>query len=1585
MGSDSESACEEQAESSPSGRYIRYNSVLGKGAYKTVYKAFDTEEALEVAWNKLHVDRLSEHDLEKVSNEVSLLRQVEHKNIIHFYDTWRGEDANGVQTINFITEQMMSGTLKEYLKKAKAIKLKVIRRWCRNILEAIAYLHSRIPPIMHRDLKCDNIFINGHVGEVKIGDLGLSGVKDRDKAESVIGTPEFMAPELYEESYTEKVDIYAFGMCLLEMVTMEYPYSECNNMAQIFKKVFQGEKPRAFSMLEEGSVKDVINACLQREEHRPSASRLLEHPLFKDWEQDDGKASNLSLVKGAPIAVETALSTTRTSNPMPIGTELIDWSDPLNRNVFVSMIGGDHAESHGQQVSVVAAKDSGGGGFYIGLEIPIRDAIKRVEFTFDPFEDSSQHIAQEMVAEFGLNTEQLHVIRAEIDRQVLMAKEQREAASRNATPQPPSRHTPAQTVSHNPGESAAVATVPQSRTAYETPESLSSPSETLAVPPGPPQHSDPQVPSVAMPTSPGRIERSATVPLIDELATAHVEQFTLHSNPVNDETLPFPTASSHMTNIDPQPSSSSAVPTDSHFNSHRGMPPGLPTPTQPAKPLEPAHVSEVLPTGDKSVLNLDPRADHQVPDILHPSLGNMQVDSAANYTNDEDGSLRGTGSPVQHLGTQPLLNLGSLNSRPDPPEEYGTLTQKSDCADHNNLVSFTSPTPVVTDNPSPLPNAIVPSDNFNDNNTENNSQQPQGNLDFVDAHSAERSSQPENANQFGALNRDSTAQHAQSLQSLSIEETQQKSNNPADFGFTQGHRTISEAIIRVTPFETQVQHSASDSQLQQSHGPQMNSSQAVRPPSTPMTSEGALSAANEVGERLPDSSAIPQDSLDGGDISNNIQVKSGYGKDSNLTGTRKSLSQERPRPPSVSIPKIVVVASDSNDILSDGRQRRQNDSSSSATDVSGESSRGGQSRGASGEHTAKNNGHGKSSPFEQKMMPVSGRNQDGRLGEKILPDQSTPPTSGQMSNTSWRSTYSLDTTASVTSKVRKDEDGVDLKSDKYLTKGLKLMDLCARGRYADVKNALLNGSPVTYKDYDKRTPLHVAAGEGHRTVCALLIESGSEIAAKDRWGNTALSDAQENGHVDVVELLKQHGAEDEITDIENLELMHYCAEGNLEYVRNRISGGANASFSDYDKRTPMHLACSEGHVEITELLLVNGASFDAIDRKRRTPVDDAISNGRRDVLRLLKRYGAKVPNHLFETDAEQSHRLGGELMDFCAKGNVDGVRECLDHGADANFKNFDQRTPLHLACVEGYDEIVEILLAANASLNSRDRWNSYPADDARDAGYKHVIEKIQEFELRRANEEDIPRSDTGISFSTDINGHGGRSTDLLGFHMTGGISLPALQFSADDFADKFPLSAEPARSVGRASTTLSLPRTPFDSENGPTEDLSRSEHRLLPENNCVEFPHIVDGVNRMDDSHAWAIDSLKSSGVTNVSGKVELGDGARHSVDGSFGMAMSGVPRLVEQIGLGVDEGRDRGQVPCSSSMMSLTAMSNGMGEYRGGDGGMYAQTRICSLPTASMQPTNFNPERDSRMQNTADMAVLVDNLVKTAVGDRIR
>ncbi|XP_077235608.1 putative serine/threonine-protein kinase WNK6 isoform X2 [Tasmannia lanceolata] len=158
--------------------------------------------------------------------------------------------------------------------------MKAVKGWARQILIGLSYLHGHNPPIIHRDLKCDNIFINGNHGEVKIGDLGLATVMQQANAQSVIGTPEFMAPELYEEDYNELADIYSFGMCMLEMVTFEYPYSECKNSAQIYRKVSSGIKPAALGKVKDPEVKSFIEKCLVPASQRLPAKDLLKDPFL---------------------------------------------------------------------------------------------------------------------------------------------------------------------------------------------------------------------------------------------------------------------------------------------------------------------------------------------------------------------------------------------------------------------------------------------------------------------------------------------------------------------------------------------------------------------------------------------------------------------------------------------------------------------------------------------------------------------------------------------------------------------------------------------------------------------------------------------------------------------------------------------------------------------------------------------------------------------------------------------------------------------------------------------------------------------------------------------------------------------------------------------------------------------------------------------------------------------------------------------------------------------------------------------------------------------------------------------------------
>uniref|UniRef100_A0A4X2L1D8 non-specific serine/threonine protein kinase n=1 Tax=Vombatus ursinus TaxID=29139 RepID=A0A4X2L1D8_VOMUR len=232
-----------------------------------------------------------------------MLKGLQHPNIVRFYDFWES-CAKGKRCIVLVTELMTSGTLKTYLKRFKVMKPKVLRSWCRQILKGLLFLHTRTPPIIHRDLKCDNIFITGPTGSVKIGDLGLATLKRASFAKSVIGTPEFMAPEMYEEHYDESVDVYAFGMCMLEMATSEYPYSECQNAAQIYRKVTCGIKPASFEKVHDPEIKEIIGECIcKNKEERYEIKDLLGHAFFAEdtgvrvelAEEDHGRKSSIAL------------------------------------------------------------------------------------------------------------------------------------------------------------------------------------------------------------------------------------------------------------------------------------------------------------------------------------------------------------------------------------------------------------------------------------------------------------------------------------------------------------------------------------------------------------------------------------------------------------------------------------------------------------------------------------------------------------------------------------------------------------------------------------------------------------------------------------------------------------------------------------------------------------------------------------------------------------------------------------------------------------------------------------------------------------------------------------------------------------------------------------------------------------------------------------------------------------------------------------------------------------------------------------------------------------------------------------------
>lgn len=141
----------------------------------TVYRAFNKVDGIEMAWNQVKIDDLLQNfdGLERLYSEVHLLKIVGHKNIIKFYNSWIN-DKNKI--VNIVIEIFTSGTLRQYRKNHKHVDMKAVKGWARQVLKGLCHLYSHNPSIIHRDLKCNNIFVNGNHGKVKIGDFGLATI-----------------------------------------------------------------------------------------------------------------------------------------------------------------------------------------------------------------------------------------------------------------------------------------------------------------------------------------------------------------------------------------------------------------------------------------------------------------------------------------------------------------------------------------------------------------------------------------------------------------------------------------------------------------------------------------------------------------------------------------------------------------------------------------------------------------------------------------------------------------------------------------------------------------------------------------------------------------------------------------------------------------------------------------------------------------------------------------------------------------------------------------------------------------------------------------------------------------------------------------------------------------------------------------------------------------------------------------------------------------------------------------------------------------------------------------------------------------
>ncbi|KAL1021864.1 hypothetical protein UPYG_G00019040 [Umbra pygmaea] len=257
----------------------RLGKLLGQGAFGRVFLCYDADTARELAVKQVHFDPESPETSKEVSAlecEIQLLKNLCHERIVQYYGCLR--DSNE-RTLSIFMEYMPGGSIKDQLKSYGALTENVSRRYTRQILEGVSYLHSNM--IVHRDIKGANI-LRDSVGNVKLGDFGASrrlqticlsgtGIK------SVTGTPYWMSPEVISgEGYGRKADIWSVGCTVVEMLTQRPPWAEFEAMAAIFKIATQPTNPSLPAHVSEAG-RDFLKRIFVESKLRPSADDLLRH------------------------------------------------------------------------------------------------------------------------------------------------------------------------------------------------------------------------------------------------------------------------------------------------------------------------------------------------------------------------------------------------------------------------------------------------------------------------------------------------------------------------------------------------------------------------------------------------------------------------------------------------------------------------------------------------------------------------------------------------------------------------------------------------------------------------------------------------------------------------------------------------------------------------------------------------------------------------------------------------------------------------------------------------------------------------------------------------------------------------------------------------------------------------------------------------------------------------------------------------------------------------------------------------------------------------------------------------------------
>ncbi|XP_058028638.1 serine/threonine-protein kinase Nek4 isoform X3 [Ahaetulla prasina] len=290
----------------PLGEYTLVR-VVGKGSYGEVSLVRHRHDGKQYVIKRLNLKHASSRERKAAEQEAQLLSQLKHPNIVTYRESWEGDDGLLYIVMGFCEGGDLYHKLKE--QKGQLLPESQVVEWLVQIAMALQYLHEK--HILHRDLKTQNVFLT-RSNIIKVGDLGIARVLDNqhDMANTLIGTPYYMSPELFSNKpYNYKSDVWALGCCAYEMATLKHAFN-AKDMNSLVYRIIEGKlppMPKDYST----QLKELIRTMLSKKpEERPSVRNILRQPYIKQ---------QISLFLEATKA-KTSKNHKKVSEPKPRGS-----------------------------------------------------------------------------------------------------------------------------------------------------------------------------------------------------------------------------------------------------------------------------------------------------------------------------------------------------------------------------------------------------------------------------------------------------------------------------------------------------------------------------------------------------------------------------------------------------------------------------------------------------------------------------------------------------------------------------------------------------------------------------------------------------------------------------------------------------------------------------------------------------------------------------------------------------------------------------------------------------------------------------------------------------------------------------------------------------------------------------------------------------------------------------------------------------------------------------------------------------------------------------------------------------------------